>query len=341
MLDIRNVRVTFGDVTVLHGIDLAVEQGEILCLLGPSGCGKTTLLRVIAGLEMPQSGDVLADGESITQIPVHKRGFGLMFQDFALFPHLNVAQNVAFGLKMGGEKLTDQNSRVRDVLELVGLSGLGDRDTTELSGGERQRVALARSLAPNPRLLMLDEPLGALDALLRERLIAELRDIIKRIGLTAIYVTHDQHEAFVIADRIALMNAGQIEQIGTPQQVYQKPVSPFVAQFLGLNNLIPILNQEDGIAHTSLGNFKINHRADMLLLHPEGIQLAAPETPDTFMGIVSTRTFLGDTYRIVVLAGNNQAITFKLPSLATVLPQPGEKVAISVRPESVIPLISP
>ena len=202
MLDIINVTRAFDGQAVLRGINLPVDQGEIVCLLGPSGCGKTTMLRIVAGLEHADGGDVRINGNSIMATPVHQRDFGLMFQDFALFPHMNVAENVGFGLRM--RPVADDQQRVDEVIRLVGLAGFEQRDVGELSGGERQRVALARSLAPRPRLLMLDEPLGSLDAALRTRLVVELRQIIKQIGLTAIYVTHDQEEAFAIADRIAI-----------------------------------------------------------------------------------------------------------------------------------------
>lgn len=336
MLQVRDVSVSFGEAPVLRGINLRVEQGEIVCLLGPSGCGKTTLLRVIAGLEKPEQGDVWFDGQSVLNIPIHQRGFGLMFQDFALFPHMNVAQNVIFGLKMQRLPSSEQRRRSADALELVGLQGFEQRDVAMLSGGERQRVALARSLAPNPRLLMLDEPMGSLDAALRERLVVELRDIIKRVGLTAIYVTHDQREAFAIADRMAVMNAGVIEQIGIPQQVYQQPATTFVAHFLGLNNVVPVLHHEDGTAHTALGDFRLSGQADAVLLHPDGLEVMPNNTFGAIQGHVEECIYLGDSYRIRLQTDAGVPLTLKIAAYESLSVQIGQQVYI--RPRQVIPL---
>jgi ABC-type Fe3+/spermidine/putrescine transport system ATPase subunit len=338
MLEVRDVRVSFGDVNVLRGIDLSISSGEIICLLGPSGCGKTTLLRVIAGLEKPKTGDILLDGKSILALPVYQRDFGLMFQDFALFPHLNVADNIAFGLKMSRMPSTQRKERIYEVLELVGLTGYERRDVAQLSGGERQRVALARSLAPNPRLLMLDEPLGSLDAVLRDRLVIELRTIIKRVGLTAVYVTHDQHEAFAIADRIALMNVGHLEQIGTPESIYRHPVSSFAARFLGMDNIFLVLNREGNIVHTAVGSFPVEDRADFVLLHPDGLKLADPDTSDAITGIVTSRVFLGETYQLEMDAAADTRLSFKLPLLSTYIPNVGESISLRILPNAVIPL---
>src|SRR5919199_1578301 len=239
LLDARSITKSFGDTTVLRGVTFGAAESEIVALLGPSGCGKSTLLRIIAGLEQEYTGTVIFDGRALDAIPVHRRGFGLMFQDFALFPHRTVGQNVAFGPRMQGLDRREIDRRVDETLELVGLRAYRNRTIFELSGGERQRVALARSLAPQPRLLMLDEPLGALDRTLRERLTGELRAIIKAVGLTSVYVTHDQVEAFAVADRIVLMDRGQIVQSGSPIEVYCHPANRFAAQFLGLNNLLP------------------------------------------------------------------------------------------------------
>ena len=323
MLTIKHVTRAFGKQPVLRGVDLEVGQGGIVCLLGPSGCGKTTLLRIVAGLERADSGDVLLDGHSILTQPVHTRDFGLMFQDFALFPHLTVLQNVEFGLRMKGMDKAARRARSREVLELVGLSGFETRDVAQLSGGEQQRVALARSLAPNPRLLMLDEPLGSLDAALKERLVVELREIIKRVGLTALYVTHDQHEAFAIADRIALMNAGQFEQVGAPAEVYRKPETVFAARFLGLNNIVPS------------GTFGIAGEGREVLLHPDGISL---DETGKISGTIRESVFLGDAFRVTMETSAGIPLTFKVAARKHEEMQVGEAVRVSIAEEYVIPL---
>jgi ABC-type Fe3+/spermidine/putrescine transport system ATPase subunit len=238
MLDVHDLCKTYEAHPLLQGISFVLGAGETLCLLGPSGSGKSTLLRMIAGLESPDSGQILWDGNDLSSTPAHLRDFGLVFQDYALFPHLNVFDNVAFGLRMKNWKVAEIGERVVEVLDLVNLHGFDHREVTELSGGEQQRVALARALAPRPRLLMFDEPLGALDRALREELLAELRGILHRTGIPAIYVTHDQDEAFTIADRVLLLHDGKIVQQGTPAQVWSKPDSVWVAEFLGLGNVI-------------------------------------------------------------------------------------------------------
>lgn len=257
LLEVHGVSKSFsvGSMAV-RNVHIAVESGEILCLLGPSGCGKTTLLRLIAGLETPDEGEITFDGRNLAGIRPHERGFGMMFQDFALFPHKSVRENVAFGLRMHNIPTSEIAMRVGRMLELVDMTGFADRDIAGLSGGEQQRVALARALAPGPRLLMLDEPLGALDRALRERLMLEVRVILKRIGMTAIYVTHDQTEAYAVSDRLAVMNAGQLEQVGPPQTIYKFPATPFVARFLGFRNFIPGKVNADGVIETALGRFQ-------------------------------------------------------------------------------------
>ena len=245
LLEVSQVSKAYPGLPVLAEASFGVAAGEIVCLLGPSGCGKTTLLRVIAGLEAPDTGQVIFGGRDLADTPVHQRNFGFMFQDYALFPHKDVFANVAFGPRMQGRSPAEIAARVSEVLALVGLGGYDQRRVIELSGGEQQRVALARSLAARPRLLLLDEPLGALDRAMREQLMNDLRVILKRLGLTAVYVTHDQEEAFAIADRVLIMRArpesglgGWIEQDGLPDQVYRYPATSYVARFLGFRNLL-------------------------------------------------------------------------------------------------------
>ncbi len=236
MVEVRGLTKRFGPVVAVEDLSLAVAEGEILALLGPSGCGKTTVLRIVAGLERPDAGRVLLAGRDATEWPPEKREVGLVFQSYALFPHLTVGANVAYGLRF---RRGDRKRRVRELLDLVGLAGYERRKPHQLSAGQQQRVALARALAPEPRILLLDEPLSALDAALRKELRGELRALLKRIGMTALYVTHDQEEALALADRVAVMRDGRLEQVAPPAELYQRPRTPFAASFLGRANLWP------------------------------------------------------------------------------------------------------
>jgi len=343
LLEIRHLRKSYPDGWTLHDVSFIVEKSEILCLLGPSGCGKTTLLRLIAGLETPDDGQVLVDGEDVTHVPLHLRYFGLMFQEYALFPHKDVFGNVAFGLRMQGLSREMVTARVAEVLGVVGLVGFEHRDVSQLSGGERQRVALARSLAPQPRLLMLDEPLGALDRALRERLMDELPEILRQAGVTAITVTHDQEEAFAIADRVVLMQAGRVVQVGTPEEVYRRPASAWVAHFLGLTNLLNAQVVELGLVETTIGTLQVEalgfglwdlRFTTQLLIRPEAARLD-DAGPNVLAGVVTERSFRGGYYRLGVRHVSGVELTFNFPA-GSALPAVGELVTLSLDPRALM-----
>jgi ABC-type Fe3+/spermidine/putrescine transport system ATPase subunit len=335
-LSVQSISKSFDTTKALAAVTFAVQPGEVVALLGPSGCGKSTLLALIAGLDSPDSGTLYWDDLSLAGIPPHQRGFGLMFQDYALFPHLNVHANISFGLKIAGvhpDKIAEQSNR---VLELVGLKGFANRDVNTLSGGEQQRVALARSLAPNPRLLMLDEPLGSLDRNLRERLVGDLRRILREMHQTAIYVTHDQEEAFTIADRIIVMNKGQVEQIGLPQEIYAAPASPFVAHFLELNNILDsevILRSSTPVLVTPVGDFPLTQSHDpgrvKALIRPDNVMLNEAG-PCILRGKIMDCSFRGNWQRISISV-NQVKVSFDFPSHLAI-PKEGQPVTISIDP---------
>lgn len=310
MLSIRDVSHAYGDVVSLRGASLDVASGEILCLLGPSGCGKTTLLRIIAGLESAHSGTLSFAGEDLQGIPAHRRNFGLMFQDYALFPHMNAADNIAYGLKRRGHAKGDVASQVVQLLERVGLPGIGTRDIASLSGGQKQRVALARSLAPKPRLLMLDEPLGSLDARMRDQLALELRQIIKAEGISAIYVTHDHREAYAIADRIAVMNIARIEQIDTPQNLYRQPRSVFAAKFLGFANIFDA--RRNRLIGALIARAKLDlASATTVLIHPSGLSLGSDACQGLrCQGILESAIFRGGYYDLCLSLDGETSLSF-------------------------------
>ena len=342
MLRVHSANKSFGDTPVLRDISFHADEGEIVCLLGPSGCGKTTLLRIIAGLEMADSGHVEFENHPLDDVAVHLRDFGLMFQDYALFPHKDVRANVAFGLRIKSLPKQQVEARVTEMLDLVGLKGYEQRRVYDLSGGEQQRVALARSLAPGPRLLMLDEPLGSLDRALREELMNELRDILKRVGVTAIYVTHDQQEAFAIADRVIIMDRGRIVQQGTPQAVYRHPASAWVAYFLGLTNLIPghITAIAPVEVETPLGRLTLPQAVGdaigqqvTVLIHPEAARIHADCT-DPLQVTVQECSFRGSHYLLAVDHEAGVELVFEMVSDAAPLPQPGETLTLALRSEA-------
>jgi ABC-type Fe3+/spermidine/putrescine transport system ATPase subunit len=330
------------DVTAVSQVNLSIDAGDVLCLLGPSGCGKTTLLRCIAGLEQPDSGSVWFEGQDVTHQPPHRRDFGMMFQDFALFPHRNVFDNVAFGLKMRGDSSKDRAARVEEMLDLVDLAPLAQRTIDQLSGGEQQRVALARALAPGPRLLLLDEPLGSLDRALRERLMLELRQILQAVAVTAVYVTHDQTEAFAIADQVAVMRSGHIEQVAAPEEIYERPATPFVAQFVGFENLIPGRQTETAACiQTPLGPMRLATATDappdtsgQLLLKPDGATLVAEPTAENGVsGEVTAVSFRGRYYQLwLQTADSDHPLMFEFGQAPSCYQ--GESVHLALSPES-------
>ncbi|MFE6363731.1 ABC transporter ATP-binding protein [Streptomyces sp. NPDC057806] len=294
LLSLENATVRFGGRAVLDAVDLAVAEHEVVCVLGPSGSGKSTLLRAVAGLQPLDAGRVTLDGRDQHGVPAHRRGVGLMFQDHQLFPQRDVGGNVAFGLRMHGASRRQQAERVRELLDLVGLPGAAGRAVAALSGGEQQRVALARALAPSPRLLMLDEPLGQLDRSLRERLVVELRELFSELGTTVLAVTHDQGEAFALADRVVVMRDGRIAQSGTPLEVWQRPVDAFVARFLGFDNVVPATVSGQA-ADTPWGKLPVpDDTAEgtrTLLVRPAGVRLVAAD--QGLRCTVAARTFKG------------------------------------------------
>jgi ABC-type Fe3+/spermidine/putrescine transport system ATPase subunit len=304
-LALRSITKSYQGTALLAGVSFEMGRLETLCLLGPSGSGKSTILQIIAGLEAPESGSVLWDGMDLASTPAHERDFGLVFQDYALFPHLDVHDNVAFGLRMKGWAPEAVQRRVDEVLQLVNLSGFEHRSISHLSGGEQQRVALARALAPKPRLLMLDEPLGALDRALRDQLLDDLRALLKRSRIPAIYVTHDQEEAFSLADRIALLHAGHIVRQGTPDEIWAKPGSPWVATFLGLGTVLEGTALAGGGLRTQAGTIAppCRHR------HPPGAtvrvlaRLEPSRTGALLNGTVSDVVFQPDGYRVLLSNG--------------------------------------
>jgi ABC-type Fe3+/spermidine/putrescine transport system ATPase subunit len=341
ILSIDAITKSFGTLQALVDVSFNVDEGEIVALLGPSGCGKTTLLGVIAGLELSDNGEIYWNGVSVKDTPPHLRGFGLMFQDFALFPHMNVYANIAFGLKMTHVDPAGVERRVHEMLTMVGLPDFSNRDINTLSGGEQQRIALARALAPHPHLLMLDEPLGSLDRNLRERLVLDLKTILHQMHQTAIYVTHDQEEAFTIADRIILMNSGWIEQIGTPIELYTEPATIFVARFLEMNNIIQAtIHQTDkeSLLSTALGNFSISSKlvGDVnLLIRPDMARLD-DNGPIVLRGRITDTSFRGSNQRVTIDV-KQIPLTFEFP-FSTTLPDVGTEIVISLDPDSALKL---
>ncbi|MFF6776357.1 ABC transporter ATP-binding protein [Streptomyces sp. NPDC012637] len=340
MLTLTGATVRFGARAVLDAVDLEVADHEIVCVLGPSGSGKSTLLRAVAGLQALDGGQVLLGGVDQSGVPVHRRGVGLMFQDHQLFPQRDVAGNVAFGLRMHGVGRDERAARVEELLDLVGLPGAGRRAVSALSGGEQQRVALARALAPRPRLLMLDEPLGQLDRGLRERLVVELRRLFRQLGTTVLAVTHDQGEAFALADRVVVMDDGRIAQSGTPLDVWRSPASAFVARFLGFDNIVPA-TVTGTAADTVWGKVPVPDGSPqgerLLLVRPAGVRLTAPGEGLTCH--VASRTFRGDHVAVTLRPAEGPPLEAEFALRDA--PDAGTDVDVEFRAEDIVVLDTP
>ncbi|MGE4250922.1 MAG: ABC transporter ATP-binding protein [Parvibaculaceae bacterium] len=343
-MNLIEITKRFGDFTAVERVSLSVEKGEFLTLLGPSGSGKTTLLRMLGGFEYPTSGTLELHGADVAYLPPYKRNIGMVFQKYALFPHLTVIENIAYPLRRRKVKAAEVEKLVKDALELVGLGGFGARYPRQLSGGQQQRVALARAVVFHPELLLMDEPLGALDKKLRDRMQVEIRALQKRVGITTVYVTHDQIEAMTMSDRVAVMNHGRIEQIGTPRELYDRPMTEFVAGFIGDSNLVPaVLDGVDG----NSASLKVLDRTGIrapanpsaaqgkglkLLIRPEKLRVSpdrAEARENWLEGTVRAMVFLGDALQITVaVAGTDLSVKIANRTGEAVV-SVGQKVVVS------------
>ncbi|MEP6802559.1 MAG: ABC transporter ATP-binding protein [Acidobacteriota bacterium] len=349
-LELQSLEKSFGTQPVTRGVSLSVRQSEIVALLGPSGSGKTTVLRLVAGFERPDAGRILVAGEDVTGTPPERRRFGMVFQHYALFPHMSVGENVAFGLEPAGISKADAPGRVRETLAGVDLAGFEGRRVTELSGGQQQRVALARALAPRPRVLLLDEPLSNLDPTLRDRTRRELKRVIQRVGITTLFVTHEQEEAFELGDRVAVLHRGRLEQVGLPEELYEKPATRFVATFIGRSSVLPARWREgpDGggsaefpgvvrWAAAAGGTLAEGGLAD-LVVRPEALALASPAEIGALAGEVVERRYAGRVaYYTVNLAGIGEAEVLASPDAA----KPGDRVGVLPAPGAPLPRAYP
>ena len=306
LINLENIDVSYdGKNRILENLNLKINKGELVSLLGPSGCGKTTTLRVVAGFIEPTGGKFMLGDKDYTNVPVHKRNFGLVFQSYALFPHLTVEENVAFGLKMKKVNKKEINKKVQEMLEVVDMVHLSKRYPKELSGGQRQRVAIARALVVEPRLLLLDEPLSNLDAKLRLKMRVEIRKLQQKLGITTLFVTHDQEECFSISDRVAVLNKGIIEQFDTPENIYSNPSTEFVARFVGFENFINLTKVSSGVYKDQSGAiFNVEKHRDIETakgtIRPDDIRIVDKKIENTIEGIIEIRTFLGKSYQYEV-----------------------------------------
>ncbi|GAA2973408.1 putative spermidine/putrescine transport system ATP-binding protein [Microbacterium terrae] len=338
-VEFRGVVKEYGATRVLHGVDLDIAPGEFVSLLGPSGCGKTTALRVLAGLEKATDGAVLLGGADVSRVPTNKRDIGMVFQSYSLFPHLTVAGNTAFGLRRRGVGKKDAAERAADALDLVGLGHLADRFPHQLSGGQQQRVALARALVTEPRVLLLDEPLSALDAKVRVQLRDEIRRIQLRLGITTVFVTHDQEEALAVSDRIAVMDAGRIEQIGTPEELYLRPATSAVAAFIGVSSVVP----GDVVGDTvTVWGVELPVRGPVapgpadVFLRPENVTLVSADSPGVD-AVVQESIFLGSFRRTLVRTGDGTLVRVQHPATDGVEYDGRVRIALSAVPVTTRP----
>jgi putative spermidine/putrescine transport system ATP-binding protein len=339
---LENLKRTYGPVTALNDLSLTIAPGELVALLGPSGCGKTTALRLLAGLEQADGGRVVIGGDDVTAVPANKRDVGMVFQAYSLFPHMVAWENVAFGLQMRHVGAAERKRRALEVLDLVGLAPYANRYATQMSGGQQQRVALARALAIQPKVLLLDEPLSALDAKVRSRLRDEIRRVQLEVGITTLFVTHDQEEALAIADRVGVMNAGHLEQLGPPTMVYTRPATPFVAEFVGLTNRLPgeVKSGMVEVRGTELPLVQPNAPAGpaIALVRPEAVSLSADgATADgPLVGTVIAVAFLGATSRITVDLGAGVTVLAQMPTSAAAATPAGTRVRLALRNDPVL-----
>jgi spermidine/putrescine ABC transporter ATP-binding subunit len=345
-IELRGVEKRYGDSVALHPIDLDIRDGEFFCLLGPSGCGKTTTLNIIGGFVEPSGGVVRIAGTDVTKLPPNRRPVNTVFQSYALFPHLNVIENVSFGLRMARVPKDEQRTRAREALDLVGLGTFAERPVSQLSGGQAQRVAIARALVNKPSVLLLDEPLGALDLKLRKRLQTELALIQRRVGTTFVFVTHDQEEAMALADRILILNEGRIEQIGTPEEIYRKPASLFAADFIGESNILR--GKKDGGAFVLESGAKVPISAQApdavtsVVIRPEALRIGG----DGFIGAeVLSREYLGSMTRMVMQLENSDTHVVSslndhdMHDLSGIGLEPGQSVKLSWKENAAHPLV--
>ena len=348
-VELENVTRRFGKVTAVDAVSLGVPRGEFLTLLGPSGCGKTTLLRMIAGFEIPDTGRVILGGRDVTDLPPYRRDVTTVFQQYALFPHMNVFDNVAFGLERRRVAAGEIKRRVGESLEMVRLNGMEDRRSTELSGGQQQRVALARALVLEPKVLLLDEPLAALDLKLRKQMQVELKGLQRRLGISFVYVTHDQEEALTMSDRVVVMNAGRIEQLGRAEEIYERPLTEFVAGFIGISNIIEgtVESSGDQVSLIKLGRTSVTVRGNRashgarvrVMVRPEKIRLSFDGSGGAIQGEIESAIYLGDSTQWRVVLEGGQAITAieqNREPFGSSQNRVGQKVSVSWEPESAV-----